>query len=225
MHAAIGILAALLARERTGRGQYVDISMTDGILTLLASALSESYGSQEFVRRGSHRLTGGNPHYNVYQCADGRYLSIGANEPWFFDNFCTAIGRPDLAGTQGDPARKEEQFRAFREAILTKTRDEWFELLKDKDVCVAPIYDLDELEHDPQIQARQMLVDVPHEEFGSVKQVGVSVKLSETPGSIRSLAPARGAHTDAVLREAGLTDGEIVNLRAAGGTEAVGSGQ
>jgi len=218
MHAAIGILTALLARVRTGRGQFVDISMTDGIVNLLAAALGESYGSGEFVRRGRHRLTGGLPQYNVYECADGRYLSIGANEPWFFDNFCNAIDRSDLAGSQADPSRRQEVFDAFRDAIKTKSRDDWFEQLKDKDVCVAPVYELDEIERDPQLRAREMIVDLPHPEFGTVTQVGISVKLSETPGSIRSFAPRRGEHTDDVLREAGLSDGDIAALRAAGGT-------
>ena len=218
MHAAIGILTALLARERTGRGQFVDISMTDGIVNLLAAALGESYGSGEFVRRGRHRLTGGLPQYNVYECADGRYLSIGANEPWFFDNFCNAIDRSDLAGSQADPSRRQEVFDAFRDAIKTKSRDDWFEQLKDKDVCVAPVYELDEIERDPQLRAREMIVDLPHPEFGTVTQVGISVKLSETPGSIRSFAPRRGEHTDEVLREAGLSDDEVAALRASGGT-------
>jgi len=209
MHAVIGILTALWARERSGRGQYVDISMTDGILTLLAAALSESYGTGEFVRRGVHRLTGALPHYGVYRCKDGRYLSLGANEPWFYDNLMAAIGRPDLAGTQGDAARRDEVRTALTAAIATKTRDEWFAELEDKDICVAPVHDLDELERDPQVAARQMLVDVPHPEFGSVKQVGISVKLSETPGAVRSAAPARGQHTAEVLREAGLSAAEI----------------
>ncbi|HLZ69070.1 MAG TPA: CaiB/BaiF CoA-transferase family protein [Dehalococcoidia bacterium] len=212
MHAVIGILTALWARERTGRGQYVDISMTEGILTLLAAALSESYGTGEFVRRGVHRLTGALPYYGLYRCKDGQYLSLGANEPWFYDNLMTAVGRPDLAGTQGDTARREEVRAVLRAAIAMKTRDEWFAALQDKDVCVAPVYELDELERDPQIAARQMLVDVPHPEFGTVKQVGVSVKLSETPGAIRSPAPQRGQHTEEVLREAGLTDAEIEAL-------------
>ncbi len=209
MHAVIGILTALWVRERTGRGQYVDISMTEGILTLLAAALSESYGTGEFVRRGTHRLTGALPHYGVYRCKDGRYLSIGANEPWFYDNLMAAIGRPDLAGTQGDAARHGEVRAELEAAIATKTRDEWFAELEEKDVCVAPVHELDELERDPQIAARQMLVDVPHPEFGSVKQVGISVKLSETPGAIRSPAPGRGEHTAEVLREAGLSEAEI----------------
>ncbi len=219
MHAAIGILTALIARDRTGRGQYVDISMTDGVVNLLAAALSESYGSGEFVRRGRHRLTGGVPHYNVYECADGGYLSIGANEPWFYDNFCVAIGRPDLAGTQADVGRRQEVSDAFRAAIKTRTRDEWFALLREKDVCAAPVYDLDEIEHDPQLRARQMIVELPHPEFGTVKQVGISVKLSDTPGAIRSTSAARGEHTDRVLHEAGLSAVEIETLRLAGGTE------
>ena len=81
--------------------------------------------------------------------------------------------------------------------------------MKDKDVCVAPVYELDEIERDPQLRAREMIVDLPHPDFGTVTQVGISVKLSETPGSIRSFAPRRGEHTDEVLREAGLSDDEV----------------
>lgn len=218
MHAVIGILTALWARERTGRGQYVDISMTDGVLTLLAAALGESYGTGQFIRRGSSRLTGGLPQYNVYRCADGGYLSVGANEGWFYDNLCRELGRPDLAGTQGDASRRDEVFATFRAAFATRTRDEWFARIQDKDVCVAPVYGLDELEHDPQIVARNMLVDVDDPVAGTMKQVGVSVKLSDTPGAVRTPAPARGAHSAAVLREAGFTADEIAALRAAGGT-------
>jgi crotonobetainyl-CoA:carnitine CoA-transferase CaiB-like acyl-CoA transferase len=218
MHAAIGILTALMARARTGRGQYVDISMTDGVLNLLAAALSESLASGVPIRRGEHRLNGGVPYYNVYSCADGRHLSVGANEAWFYDNLCNAIGRPDLAGLQADRTRHAEIATAFADAFRTKTRDEWFALLQDKDVCVAPVYDLEEVADDPQIRAREMIVDLPHPEFGSVRQVGVSAKLSDTPGTVRHTAPLRGANTDDVLREAGLSASEIGALRAAGGT-------
>jgi crotonobetainyl-CoA:carnitine CoA-transferase CaiB-like acyl-CoA transferase len=214
MHAALGIMLALWARERTGRGQHVDISMTDGVLNLLAAAIGESFGSGEIVRRGTSRLTGLLPQYNVYACADGRYVAVGANEPWFFDNLCRGIGRPDLAGAQGDASRRAEVFAAFRAAFATRTRDEWFALLRDADCCVTPVYDLDEVEHDPQVQARQMLIDAPDGEGGMRKQPGISIKLSATPGAIRSPAPERGADTAAVLREAGLSHEEITEATA-----------
>jgi crotonobetainyl-CoA:carnitine CoA-transferase CaiB-like acyl-CoA transferase len=219
LHAALAICVALIARERTGRGQYLDLAMTDGVLTLMAAAFSESFGTGVPVRRGAHRLTGGNPHYSVYECADGRYIAVGANEPWFFENLCRALGGDEFAGDHAATGERREQVRAFfRKTFKTRTRDEWFAYLFDKDVCVAPVYDLEEVPHDPQVQARQMFVDVPHPQFGSVRQVGLSLKLSETPGAIRRLPPRRGEHTDEVLRSVGWDDERIAALRAAGGT-------
>jgi crotonobetainyl-CoA:carnitine CoA-transferase CaiB-like acyl-CoA transferase len=220
MHAALAICVALIARERTGRGQNVDISMTDGVLTLLASALSESYGTGVPVQRGAHRLTGGNPHYGVYACADGRYIAVGANEPWFFENLCRALGGEEYAGDHAATGERREQLRSFfHDTFKTRTRDEWFAYLFDKDVCIAPVYDLDEVERDPQVQAREMIVDVPHPAFGAVKQVGLSLKLSDTPGSIRSAAPARGQHTSEILSGIGWDAERIASLRSDGGTE------
>ncbi len=220
MHAALGILVALIARERTGRGQNVDISMTDGVLTLMAAALSESFGTGVPVRRGAHRLTGGNPHYGVYECADGRYISVGANEPWFFENLCRALGGEEFAGDHAASGARREQVRDFfARTFRTRTRDEWFAYLFDKDVCVAPVYDVEEIARDPQVQARQMIVDVPHPTFGSVQQVGLSLKLSETPGAIRAPAARRGEHTDEVLKSTGISEAQIAALREAGGTE------
>jgi crotonobetainyl-CoA:carnitine CoA-transferase CaiB-like acyl-CoA transferase len=225
MHAALGILLAIIAREKTGRGQNVDISMADGVVTLLAAALSESYGTGVPVRRGAHRLTGLNPYYAAYECADGKYISVGANEPWFYENLCRALGGDQYLGDHAATGERREQVRAFfREAFRTRPRDEWFAYLFDKDVCVAPVYDLDEVEHDPQIQARQMIVDVPHPTFGPIKQAGLSVKLSDTPGSIRHAAPRRGEHTDEVLTSLGWDAARISALRSAGGTESEGDG-
>jgi crotonobetainyl-CoA:carnitine CoA-transferase CaiB-like acyl-CoA transferase len=220
MHAALGILLAIVARERTGRGQNVDISMTDGVLTLLAAAISESLGSGVPVRRGVHRLTGGNPHYGVYECADGRYIAIGANEPWFFENLCRALGGDEFAGDHAATGERREQVRDFfRRIFRTRGRDEWFQVLFDRDVCVAPVYDIEEIEHDPQIKARNMMVPVPHPSAGTVTQVGLSLKLSETPGAIRHAAARRGEHTEEILTGIGWSGERIAALRSAGGTE------
>jgi crotonobetainyl-CoA:carnitine CoA-transferase CaiB-like acyl-CoA transferase len=220
LHAALAICLALIARERTGRGQNIDLAMTDGVITLLAAALSESYGTGTPVRRGAHRLTGANPHYSVYECADGRYIAVGANEPWFFENLCRALGGDAFVGDHAATGERREQVRAFfRQTFKTRTRDEWFAALFDKDVCIAPVYDLEEVEHDPQVQARQMIVDVQHPTVGTVKQVGLSLKLSETPGAIRHAAPRRGQHTAEILGSIGWTAEQIAALRAAGGTE------
>lgn len=216
MHAAFAILAALIARGRTGAGQYVDIAMSDGVLYLLASAVSGVLASGSVPRRGSTLLNGGAPHYNVYECADGKWISIGSLEPHFWANLCKTLGREDLLPHQNARDRWDETAAFFKETFKTKTRDEWFEILKQTDICAAPVYDLDEALTDPQNLARQMVVEVDHPELGKVRQVGIGPKLSETPGSVRSVAPTPGQHTDEVLRAAGYTEAEIASLRSKG---------
>jgi crotonobetainyl-CoA:carnitine CoA-transferase CaiB-like acyl-CoA transferase len=217
MHGAIGVLAALMARERTGRGQFVDIAMTDGVVSMLVSQFSTYFASGMVPRRGETLLDGGAHYYNIYETKDGKWLSIGAIEPWFYANLCKAIGREDLlpcefVGTE----QRQEITRTLRDTFKTKTRDEWFEILTRNDICVGKVYDLEETEHDPHLQAREMIVEVDHPEAGKVKQVGISVKLSETPGKIRFLAAPLGAHTEQVLTALGHSQEKIAELRAAG---------
>jgi crotonobetainyl-CoA:carnitine CoA-transferase CaiB-like acyl-CoA transferase len=107
----------------------------------------------------------------------------------------------------------------FRDTFRTRPRDQWFDRLFDKDVCIAPVYDLEEIEHDPQVLARQMIVAVPHPTFGAVKQVGISLKMSATPGAVRRAAPRRGQHTAAILEGIGWSRERIAALRESGGTE------
>jgi len=217
MHGAIGILAALMARQRTGRGQFVDIAMTDGVYSLLVSHLSTYFASGLVPRRGEGMLDGAAPYYNIYETKDGKWLSIGSIEPWFYATLCKALGREDFLPdefAEGD--RREEIRQAFRAIFKTKTRDEWFEILRQHDICVAKVYDLDETEHDPHLQARDMIVEIEHPEAGKVKQVGISVKLSDTPGQIRFLAAPLGTHTVEILSGLGYSKAQIAALREEG---------
>ena len=216
MHAAIGILTALMVRQKTGRGQYVDISMTDGVVSLLAAVASGYFSTGIVPRAGETLLNGGVAFYNVYETKDGKYISIGCLEPHFYENLCRALGREDFVPHQNSPQKREEIFAHFRQTFLTKTRDEWFELLKQTDICVGPVYGMDEVFSDPQVLQRNMVVEVEHPNFGKVKQVGISVKLSETPGAIRSLAPTLGQHTEEVLLSLGYAKEKIEELRAGG---------
>jgi len=217
MHGAIGVLAALMARERTGRGQFVDIAMADGVYSQLVSHLSTYFATGLVPRRGETLLDGAAPYYQVYETRDGKWISIGSIEPWFYANLCKTLGREDLLPYEFAEGEKREEIRqTFREIFKTKTRDEWFELLTQRDICVGKVYDLDETEADPHLCAREMVVEIEHPELGKVKQVGISVKLSDTPGQIRFLAAPLGAHTEEILTGLGLTQERIAELRAAG---------
>jgi alpha-methylacyl-CoA racemase len=216
LHAAYAILAALLARDKTGRGQYLDIAMSDGVMYLLAVALSQYFASGEVTRRGEGMLNGGVPYYNVYETKDGGWLSVGCLEPHFFANLCHALGCDDLIPFQHDPSRRAEVFNRFRERFLTKTRDEWTALLKDVDACVAPVQSLAEAAADAHNRYRGMVVEVEHPMMGKVPQVGIGTKLSETPGRVRSPSPCPGQHTDEVLAQLGFGASEIAALRQAG---------
>jgi len=216
LHAAFAILAALLAREKTGRGQYVDIAMSDGVMYLLAMVFTLYFHNGSVVRPGQHFLNGGAHFYNVYQTKDGGWISVGSLEPHFYANLCRALGREDFIPYQYDASKREEVFAYFREQFRTRTRDEWFEYLKQSDICVAPVYSLDEAAADPHNLARHMVVEVEHPRFGPVRQVGIGPKLSETPGGVRTTAPRAGQHTDEVLASLGYTRQQIEGLRASG---------
>ena len=217
MHAAYAILAALHARERTGRGQHVDIAMSDGVLYLLAMAVSGYYASGgRAPEAGATMLNGSIPAYNVYQCSDGGWISIGSLESHFWANLCRVMGREDFIPYQFDSEKREEIAAYFHEQFKSKTRDEWFDVLRETDICVAPVYDLGEALNDPHNLAREMVVEVEHPEAGRVKQVGIGTKLSETPGSVRVPAPAPGQHTDDVLAALGYDAEAVASLREAG---------
>lgn len=216
MSAAIGILAALMARERTGRGQFVDVSMTDAVVELTALQIIPYLAEGIVPKRGETMLTGQWPWYNVYETKDGKYISIGAIEPWFYANLCQLLGREDFIEHQYAEGEKlEEIFQCFRQAFLTKTRDEWVEILRRKDTCVAPVYSIDELVSDPQLIARGMIVEVDHPTIGRTKQVGSMIKLSESPFQARNWSQRFGQHTEELLRDLGYSKEDIDRLTEA----------
>src|SRR5215831_18716631 len=134
MHAAIGVLAALLARHQTGRGQYVDIAMLDGTMLLLAQALSAFYGNHKIPQRGTMPVDGSAPWYNLYLTKDEKYITIGSVEPWFYANLCRALGTEEYIQDEHNSARFDEIKARFTEIFRTKTRDEWWEILSKNDI-------------------------------------------------------------------------------------------
>ncbi len=214
--AAFSISAALLARDRIGRGQYIDLAMSDGVLYLLASAVSSLLAGGEPPRPGSGGLSGANPHYDVYETADGGYISLGAQEAHFWENLCDVVGREDFKPLQHEPERYPEIREHLAATFRQRTRDEWFEQLKETELCIAPVYSLDEALEDPHNRHRGMLSSVAGAGGEQLAQIGVGPKLSETPGHPRTVGPSPGDQTEDVLESIGYGAERIADLRAGG---------
>ncbi|MDO8491286.1 MAG: CaiB/BaiF CoA-transferase family protein [Dehalococcoidia bacterium] len=214
MQAALGILMALMGRRLTGKGQHVDVSITDAVLALLTREASGYFLTGESPRRGRSRLTGALPHYNVYESSDGKYLSVACLEPHFYEGLCRTLGCEDFIPYR--EAIRQDMFDRLRKSFLAKTRDEWLEFFQGKDVCISPVYDLDEVFSDPQVKHRGMVVEMEHPGQGKVRQVGIASKLAETPGKVRSLSPLLGQHTREVLGGLGYSDGQIEEMYQGG---------
>lgn len=213
MQAAIGILAALAARERTGRGQFIDIAMTDGAVSMLCLYLSR-YFQHGTLPEPEERVSCGAAHYyNHYQTSDGKFISIACSEPWFFANLCRTLGCEDFIPYQTDSGKAEEIMAYFQQKFLTRTSDEWFDILSKADVPVSKVNALDKLAEDPQLRHRQMVVEVDYPGEGRIRQAGISIKLSETPGKIRNLGASPGENTAEILSELGYSPEEIQRLQ------------
>jgi len=216
LHAAFGILVALMARERTGKGQAVDIAMSDGVLSLLASSVGPVLMGNESPGRGNTLLNGSVPHYNVYECADGGWISIGSLEPHFFVNLCKVLECEQYIPHQYDGSKREEIKAYFTKRFKEKSRDEWYQALIKSDICAGPVYSLREALDDPHNRAREMVVEVEHPTLGTIPHLGIGTKLSDTPGSVRTTAPQPGQHTDEVLSSIGLDAAAVASLKERG---------
>jgi alpha-methylacyl-CoA racemase len=214
--AAFGILAALRERDRSGEGQLVDVSMTDGALSWLAMVAARRFAEGAAPVRGALELAGGLLCYRPYRCADG-WVALGALEPKFFAAWCAGVGRPDLAERQFEPVGSP--VHAEVEAIFAaRTRAEWAAFNDEHDCCLEPVLGLDEALDSELVRARGMVVGLDQPGVDEpVRLLGVPVKLSRTPGEpTRAAGPVLGEHTAAVLAEAGYAREEIDRLLAAG---------
>ena len=217
MHAAIGVLAALLARARTGKGQYIDISMLDGIIAMLPFPASLFWGMGVSPRRGEMLLSGRYPCYNIYETRGGGYVSLGALEPRFWEVLCRKLGREDFIPCQYDEGEKRnEMFSFLREKFKEKSREEWLEELKNLDVCIGKVLSLEETLRDPQVVSRGMTTDFRDPKKGRMKLLSSPIRLSATPPEIRTAPAAFGEHTEEVLRELGYSVFQIKDLEKNG---------
>lgn len=210
--AVVGILAALLARQQTGKGQFVDISMMDGSLlwNVFHTLMFHVRGSQP--PRGSTQLTGHAPCYAVYETKDGRHVTVGALEGHFWRNLCQHLGVPEFIPDQfAEGERRAEIFRVLQEKFRQKTRDEWVAELEPIDICFGPVNDIDEALRDPQVVHRSLVREVGGHQF-----LASPIKLSDTPPIEPTAPPQFGEHTDAILGSLGYGADTIRALRDAG---------
>jgi crotonobetainyl-CoA:carnitine CoA-transferase CaiB-like acyl-CoA transferase len=214
--AAIGICAALYARNATGRGRFLDISMTDGALSWMGYQASRYFFAGEFPVRGRGHISGGQACYRLYECGDGGWIALGALEPQFWEAFCTELGVAEFIPRH--TADQEEQDRMadrITEILATAGRDEWVKRFEHLDACVAPINNLAEAVDDPHIAARGM-VTTAQTASGPIPIIASPIRqLGEKPQPLPP-APAFGEHTDGALRDAGYSDADVASLRAAG---------
>jgi crotonobetainyl-CoA:carnitine CoA-transferase CaiB-like acyl-CoA transferase len=209
LQAAIGILAAVIAREKTSEGQFVDISMTDGVVSMLSLYLGGYFLNNRMPDKSDMISSGAAPYYNLYETKDHKLLSIACSEPHFFANLCRVLECEELISYQADIEKADEIKDFFSQKFLDRTRDEWFEIMSKEEIAVARVNSLEELADDPQLKHRNMIIEIDHPEIGKVKQPGISIKLSDTPGSIRKLSPKSGEDTRGILLEFGYEHEEI----------------
>ena len=215
--ATIAILVALIAREKTGEGQYIDVSMTDGAVSWLTIPASYYFAEKEPPERSVLPVLGGFPCYSVYECRDGKYISIGCLEEHFWVNLYRALGKEEHVRSQWMVGEERARiFSEFKDIFRTKTRDEWFEILAKADVCAAPVYSLDEVFNDAHVLHRKMVIETEHPIAGKIKLLGIPIRFSETPGEIRIPAPRLGQQTEEILSWLGYTEKEMNEMRRLG---------
>ncbi|HDG97772.1 MAG TPA: CoA transferase [Desulfobacterales bacterium] len=215
--AVIGILMAVIARERSGKGQFVDVSMLDGILSWLSMIGSQFLADGKVPGREEMMLNGRYLCYRIYETKDGRHLTIGALEPKFWANLCKVLGKEHLIRHQfTDGDEQVPLARELEETFKQKDLSEWLELLEGIDICHGPVNSLKEAFEDPQARHRQMVIEVDHPVEGKLRQVGFPIKLSLNKPKVRKAPPIFGQHTSEVLESLGFDEEKIEDLRKRG---------
>lgn len=206
--AMVGVLSAVIHRQLTGEGQFIDVSMTDGAMAWNAVTGAEFLGGGELPTYENRLLNGGS-HYNYYRTADGRYLSVSSLEPQFWHGFCEAIQRSDLIDQVTEPGEGMRPIQAeIAKVIEGRTLAEWEAIFEKVDVCVEPVLTLDEVVEHPLTQAREMIVEVKGEN-GAARQFANPLKFSKTSPEYPYYGVELGHHTHEVMLELGYSDAEI----------------
>ena len=215
-NAMIGILAAVIYRQNTGKGQYIDVSMTDGMIAYNAMLGAGFLMDGQEPEREETLINGGSL-YDYYETKDGQYIAYGGVEPQFFKAFCQTIGRPDLipGGIQPkDSTKVKEEVRAV---IKTKSRDEWMTLFNTTDACFEPVLSLAEVFESEMVRHRQMIVEVPGPNGAKIKQIGNPIKFSESFAEYRHAGiSSASANAKDIMEKLGYTEPEIEEFAKTG---------
>lgn len=202
--AVAGILVALMERKNSGQGQFIDISMMDGIVSWLSLHGAKYLLTGELSEPGTGMLNGAFPCYNLYQLKDGSYISLGALEEHFWAKVCIIIDHPEYIPYQFDQGIiREEIFQTLRNYFKEKTREEAEALFGSDDTCFGVVKSLAEVFEDTQVKSRNMVIQTEIPGYGALRQIGFPIKLSRTPARVRTAAPLLGEHTEEILLSMG----------------------
>ena len=209
---ALGLVSALLESKQSGKGQVVDAAMTDGsalLMTMIYTMQSSGFWKDSM---GSNMLDGGAHFYDTYECSDGKFISLGSIEPQFYKLLCDLAGfdnnlSSDQMSRDGWPEKK----KAVKEIILTKTREEWCQIMEGTDVCFAPVLNMEEAPNHPHNKARQTFI-----ELEGATQPAPAPRFSRTNPEVQSSPSLVGEHTDEILQSLNLSADEIEKLKTSG---------
>jgi crotonobetainyl-CoA:carnitine CoA-transferase CaiB-like acyl-CoA transferase len=211
LYAVIGIMGALMERARTGQGSVVDVAMIETAMPFAIAGFGLAFGGAHSAR-GAETLTGGIAPYRTYATKDGGAMTLASLEPKFWMQFCAGIGR-EISMADLMPGPHQEELQAeLAKVFASKTREEWIAFAAERDCCLEPVLSVEEAQKDPHLTARKMFFDLPSP-WGTIPQMRTPLT---SPDRTHAPPPKQGEHTDAILREAGLSADEIEKLRACG---------
>lgn len=219
-YAIIGILISLINREKTDAGQFIDISMFDGMFSLLFDSLSYLFSGERVPERGKGRLWGGLSNYNLYETKDNRYIAVGCLENKFKKTLFKELGMDSLSPddqnitTEEVGESEEDLIQSLKKIFLKKPLDEWIRELGRLNICISPANSLSEAVYHPQVRARKMIVETQHPDLGKLNLIGFPIKFSDIEvDPTRFPAPKLGQHTEEILMEIGYSDNQIMDLK------------
>ena len=216
MQAVMAIMASLIRRAATGEGAFLDVSVADGVLSLMGLYIDEYLATGTEPGPGHYILTGRYACYDTYRCADDRWVAVGAIEPHFYRNLCRLLDCEKWSDHQLDDDVQDEVREAFRAAFARRTRDEWVSELGPADTCVSAVYSVAEMVDDPHIASRGLIATATHESEGEFRQLGTLLAGTDTGRQRFDVREATVTDTDDLLAAAGMAQEQIAVLRGEG---------